>query len=320
MAAGGGKPRKLTGGNNLTPTWSPSGRALAYIRLRGETGGGALMVQDRTQGKPLELTGRGVTQLAWSPDGEHILYTRTTDADGDDALDPDRDASVVHVLNLTSGEDRRLAEGFDPSWAPRGDRVLISSPGTLVDGLPRRNELRLLDLSGKTLRTVARTSDVPDDLSQFGVPFLANTRLLRHGVVGPDGETVAFSALGGTGVLGTISLSGGAVQVQDILVESGFGRITWASNGTRIAYEVPSPSGVEGVTVLDVATGNRSEKGAGRSEIGYRHPAWSPDGGSLVLVEVRPEGAVTALVTAEPEGTATKRLVTGQVAFPAWSP
>lgn len=313
----GGEGRRLAGGDNLAPAWSPAGDSVAFIKLRGETGGGSLLVISADAGITRQVASGPVTQLAWSPDGRKIAYTRTTDTDGDGLLQPDRDASEVRLVDVHGRADRRLSAGFDPSWLPHGDGVLLSTEGRLVAGVRERNELRVVDLAGKTVSTVARTSDVPADLRQYGTPFLAAARLLRHGAVSSDGETVAFSALGGVGVLGTISLGGGTVQVQDIIAESGFGPVVWAPDDGRIAYDVPTPSGLDQVVVLDVATGNRLAFGDIQDETSFKQPSWSPDGASIALVRLGP-GGTSDLVIADTRTARVTKLLSGDVSSPSW--
>lgn len=316
LPPGGGEPRTLESGPVAAPEWSPAGGALAYIRLRGRAGGGALVLRSGG-GAPRVLVARGVTQLAWSPDGKTLAYTRTADRDGDGRLAPDADRSAVRLLTPATGADRPLASGFDPAWTPDGRGVLLSTPGTLRGGVPGGNALRLYEPETGRSRTLTRVSDVPSDLRQYGTPFLAMPRLLRYGAISPDGATVAFSALGGVGVLGTKELDGGTVQVQDTLPESGFGPVRWRPGGTRIAYHIPAPSGGDVVTVLDVRTGNRASLGGPRDPAGYRDPAWSPDGARLALVRTR-DGQPEALVVAQPDGTELRMLIRGEVEAPDW--
>lgn len=319
IAPEGGRARTLVTGANAAPAWSPSGSGdLAYIALEGSTEGGALVIRE-PGGETRRLVRAGVTQLAWSPDGTRIAYTRTTDRDGDGLLRPDSDQSRVRVVSLPGGEDRRVARGFDPSWTPEGQQVLLSTPGRMANGVPERNELRLYSLDSGTSEIVVRTSDVPEDLRQYGSPFIAATRLLRYGAVAPDGETVTFSALGGVGVLGTVEPEG-KVQVQDILPESGFGPIVWEPEGTRIAYSIPEPSGANVVSVLDIASGNRVSFGNPRDpDSGYEAPAWSPDRTALALVRTGPNGPA-ALVLAPLDEGQEQVLVDGNVASPTWNP
>ncbi len=308
--------RELVDSQNAAPAWSPSGD-LAYIGLQGRSEGGALFVRT-PDGRTTRLAASGVTQLAWSPDGTRIAYTRTSDRDGDGVLRPDSDRSQVRLVAPSDANDTQLAPGFDPSWTPDSEQVLVASPGQVVNGAPEGNELRLYSVEGGASEVVVRTSDVPDDLRQYGSPFLATTRLLRYGVVSPDGRTVAFSALGGVGVLGTKE-SGGEVQVQDVLPESGFGTLVWAPGSSRIAYETPAPSGANVVTVLDIATGNRVSFGNPREpDAGYVDPAWSPDGQILALVRTGPNGP-QALVVAAPDAENERQIAEGAVSAPAWS-
>lgn len=316
--AGGGPARRVAAGRNTGPAWRPgSPSTIAYIRLGGASGDGSLVVHEEG-GRPRVVARGGVTQLAWSPDGGGIAYTRTTDTDGDGGLRPGADESEVRLLRLEGATDAPIAPGFDPSWAPDGRGILLSTNGRVGEGgFRERNELRLYPPSGGRGRRVASTADVPRDLSQYGTPFLSVTRLLRFGAVSLDGGTVAFSALGGTGVLGTVALGGGEVQVQDTLPESGFGRIAWQPGGSRFAYEVPTPSGVTLVTVLDVRTGNRASLGEVRAGTSFGHPAWSPDGSLLALARER-KGGGRALVVANAEGRVLRTLRVGDVSSPTW--
>lgn len=50
----------------------------------------------------------------WSPDGQRIAYTV---GEGDTG-----EASVIHILELSSRRDRELAQGTDPAWQPLGRR------------------------------------------------------------------------------------------------------------------------------------------------------------------------------------------------------
>ncbi|MDQ3856205.1 MAG: hypothetical protein M3281_07415, partial [Chloroflexota bacterium] len=305
--------------SNASVVWSPTAYELAYIRLKPGTDAGALVVQSAT-GRPLRtLVAGGVTQLAWSPNGDRLAYTRTTDTSGDGKLHPELDRSEVWIVDRQGGRSHRLAQGFDPAWSPDSRQVLLATSGRLAQGYRERNELRLYGVDGKLVRTVARVSDVPSDLQQYGTPFLSATRLLRHGAIGPDGRTVAFSALGGVGILGTVGLSGGKVQVQDTLVESGFGRVVWEHRGSRIAYEVPLPSGTDQVVVLDIQTGDRSAYGSQRERTGYTEPAWSPTGASLALVRKQASGR-RSLVRVDLARKRVATLVSGPVSSPSWNP
>ena len=314
VAATGGKPRRIASGHNASPAWSPAGRAVAYVRLRAGSGGGALILHP-IDGRPRVLVGAGVTQLAWSPDAKRLAYTRTVDRDADRRLEPDADRSTVSTVEVASGRRNQIGPGFDPAWSPNGG-VLLSTPGRVRGGVTQGNALRFYPPGGPG-RVLVATSDVPSDLRQYGTPFLSTTRRLRHGALSPDGKTVAFSALGGVGILGTREVRGGQVQVQDLLAESGFGPVVWAPVGSRIAYHAPTPQGADEVTVLDINSGNRTVFGR-QGEPGYREPAWSANGRALALVEMGRDGP-RALVVSRGAGGRVRALVRGPVSSPSWS-
>lgn len=314
VGASGGKPRRIADGTNGSVAWSPEGRAIAYVRLRAGSAGGALILHP-INGKPRVLADAEVTQLAWSPDGKQIAYTRTVDRDADNQLEPYADRSTVHTVEVASHRTKAIGPGFDPAWSPDGG-ILLSTPGKILGGVPQGNSLRLYPRDGGN-RMLVSTGDVPSDLRQYGTPFLSMTRLLRHGALSPDGQTVAFSALGGVGILGTREVRGGQVQVQDIVAESGFGPVVWAPVGTRIAYHVPTPRGTDEVTVLDIATGNRTVFGK-PDGAGYREPSWSRNGQALALVQMGANGPRALVVSRGGEGR-VRVVARGAVSSPSWS-
>lgn len=311
-----GPPVRLAVGNNASPQWSPGAYSVAFIRL-SSGGVGDLMLVDGAGGAPQLLARTRIVQYAWSPDGEYIAYTRMADSNKDGRFSIGIDWAQIHLLQVSNRKDTVLAPGFDPSFSPDGTQLLFSTAGTLVSGYRERNELRLMDLRTKQSRTVVRTTDIPKDLTQYGAPFGSATTLLRYGAVSPDGKTVAFSAWGGTGVLGTVAVSGGRVDVQDIIVESNFGVVRWQPGGTRIAYDVPTPAGVNQVTILDIATGNRATLGDLQSGTGYEQPAWRPGGASVAIVR---SGDKPALVVSDAAGKRIRQLLAGRFSEPNWNP
>ena len=68
MDADGSNPRQLTSGplgqTNLSPTWSPGGRKIAYVA--GVSGGpGSLVVTNPDGTNPITLVKRNVLGLTW---------------------------------------------------------------------------------------------------------------------------------------------------------------------------------------------------------------------------------------------------------------
>jgi Tol biopolymer transport system component len=126
--------RDGTGLTNLTNTptrhelgftWSPNGHEIAYVAttwLRSPSGSetpeslGLVVVdtQARTTRTLVEATGSwgvaaGESAPSWSPDATEIAFV---DRSGD-----------IRVINVRSGKDRRLVNGYSPAWSPTSGKI-----------------------------------------------------------------------------------------------------------------------------------------------------------------------------------------------------
>jgi Tol biopolymer transport system component len=99
------------------PTFSPDG---SHIAFRSNRGGGGLYVMGATGETVRRLTDFGFDP-AWSPDGRQIVFAT------DQVANPlaRSQVSALHVVDVESGETRRIYEGdaVQPSWSPGGERI-----------------------------------------------------------------------------------------------------------------------------------------------------------------------------------------------------
>jgi dipeptidyl aminopeptidase/acylaminoacyl peptidase len=97
----GGSPRRLTHRGGRSPSWSPHGTKLAFVRLsRRDRGDRGDVYVVRRDGSGLRrLTRRGGYSPAWSPDGRRIAFIRNGD---------------VYVVRTTGGHLRRLVDELGP--------------------------------------------------------------------------------------------------------------------------------------------------------------------------------------------------------------
>jgi Tol biopolymer transport system component len=110
------------------PSWSPSGRRLAFTIARDpvirhremifvvDAGGGHL--------HRLTKSGRGVQEYspAWSPDGRTIAFTRKK---GNGPV-------AIWLAAAHGSSTRRLVSGSSPAWSPDGETLVFTQHGTFL--------------------------------------------------------------------------------------------------------------------------------------------------------------------------------------------
>jgi TolB protein len=134
---------------NITPVWSPDGKAIAYTSYRRRNTPD-IFVSYIYEGRPPETPAKGTDYIhnflpAWSPDGTRIAFMSNRDGNPE-----------IYVMNRDGSNLRRLTNhpGNDatPTWSPAGNQVAFTSDRTgtpqiyVVDadglGQPRRiNEI-----------------------------------------------------------------------------------------------------------------------------------------------------------------------------------
>jgi TolB protein len=108
---------------NITPTWSPDARSIAYSSYR--RGQPNIFISNIYQGTLEELTksaGNNFTP-SWSPDGTRLCFASTRDGN-----------SELYVVNRDGSNLRRLTNnpGYDitPTWSPSGTQIAFTSDRT----------------------------------------------------------------------------------------------------------------------------------------------------------------------------------------------
>jgi TolB protein len=205
------KTRKLTpDGDNRSPSFSPDGRRIAYMR-GGE--GVWVMKADGTEQRQLTKRGHRDGTPAWSPDGKYIAY---------DHLERIGAKSIrmeVWVVSLDGQEDRRLTAQKswtrESSWSPDGL--------TLIAQCQRRGSMEICVFSadGKTEADLTRTPDVTE----------------AYPVWSPDGGHFAFVRGGGKKQSGLWLARADGTEAR--LVAAIQGRLrppSWSPDGRKLLF------------------------------------------------------------------------------------
>ncbi|MGE3912437.1 MAG: hypothetical protein AB7K36_23960, partial [Chloroflexota bacterium] len=266
------------------PRWSPDGSSLLYVG--GESVAAELRLIPAAGGPQRRLTANTSPEraAAWSPAGDLLAYTVPT------ALKPDRtpDSAApeeIWLLDVASGQDRKLVDGFEPAWSPDGRWIAYATNGQRSPEGARENAIRVISVNGQDDRPLLAISDLPPDLLEpFGLPFRPGTIRLRRPAWSPTGQYLIASADGHTSYAVMFDTHGNIVRPWALAYEGGVGRARWSPDGMRLAIESQPPTGVNVVKLADLTSGQETVIGGPEAGFQAQGPAWSPDGRRLALI------------------------------------
>lgn len=230
------------GSINLSPTWSPDARSLAFTSyMRGYPDLYRAFPFERRPEQTLSAFSGINTSPAWSPDGQSVALTLSKDGNPE-----------VYVLSLATGIFRRLTRhaGIDtePTWAPSGRQIAFVS-----------------DRSGTANLWVMDTDG-------------ANVRRLTSGGMhtqprwSPKGDVIVYTARHGTHDLWAINPDGSSPR----RLTAGPGdsqSATWAPNGRRLAFQTNRQGSWQIFAMFpDGSEQAPITRGAGE----FTSPSWSP--------------------------------------------
>ncbi len=235
------------------PDWSPDGDEIAFtmageIWVAGADGTAAHRVA-RCDSPCADLDGP-----AWSPDGSSIAFSRI-----DDLVDGQAVASLIQAVDLTTGTVATLATAvgpeyaFYPRWAPDGMRLLVE-----LDRFDSTDN-EAAQLIGSTVAIVDPAAPSP-----VGSPLTDWATFAAYPDWNPTMELIVFS----TYDLGTRDGDGFAdpSPPSDLY--------TIKPDGTGLTQLTHNP---QGATLI--------RRGTASGPLSCQ-PTWSPDGTSIILVQV----------------------------------
>ncbi len=226
---------------NITPTWSPDARSIAYSSYR--RGQPNIFISNIYQGTLEELTksaGNNFTP-SWSPDGTRLCFASTRDGN-----------SELYVVNRDGSNLRRLTTnpGYDitPTWSPSGTQIAFTSDRT---GTP---QIYIVGADGVGLQKL--TSEPYADRATWSpAPF----------------NEIAYSARTGPGNdIKVISLA--TREVRQLTFGEGTNESpSWAPNGRHMAFTSTRSGKTQ---IFTVARDGKNLKQITRTGNNYQ-PDWS---------------------------------------------
>ena len=276
--------------DNAAPRWSPDGRSILFVQGIGPAAELRLISAGDGIERRLTSNSRPERGAVWSPRGDQIAYTLPR-AVGPGGADDPGSPEEVWLLDVQTGTDRKLVDGFDPAWSPDGRRLAYASNGERNERGPGNNAIRVVGADGQGDRQVLAMSDLPPDLlPTYGLPFSPGTLRLRAPAWSPDGQRIVASADGHTSMALTFDERGQGLRPWALAYEGGVGIARWSPDGSRLAIESQPATGVDVVVVVDLA--NQHEVPIGGPSVGFKAfgPTWAPDGRRLAVVVGKPPG------------------------------
>lgn len=204
----GANPRRITINRtmNLTPSWSPDGRSIAYTSYR--SGVPDLLISNIFAGT-MESPTKGVGQSwlpAFSPDGNRIAFTSSRDGN-----------SEIYIVNRDGSNLTRLTNSpsidSTPTWSPTGTQIAFTSERR---GQP---QLFVVNVDGTGLRQISFES-YADRATWSPAPY----------------NEIAFTARTGPGFdIKILNIASGETR-QITFGEGSNESPAWAPNGRHMAF------------------------------------------------------------------------------------
>jgi TolB protein len=136
----------FTPASDISPTWSPHGREIAFTSDRGGTPQIYIMDVDGSNVRRISMGANWNDSPAWSPTGDRIVYVARVDNLFD-----------LYVYNIRSASFQKLTEttarNESPSWSPDGRHIVFTS------NMKGGTQLWAVDSDGANFRQLTNKGD-----------------------------------------------------------------------------------------------------------------------------------------------------------------
>jgi Tol biopolymer transport system component/tRNA A-37 threonylcarbamoyl transferase component Bud32 len=272
-------------GSNISSTWSPEGRRIAYASRRGlvnfDRGFTTLAVRDLETGQQRELVPAMKSFLvrAWAPDGRHVLVQGADVQGRTGAFAVDLDTGQVNPIVVNVRPDQNNIRR--PDWLGDGRMSYIDSA---------RQALLARDVHTGTEQLVL-------DLRKAGIDVVANV-FGRGYRLSPDGHSLAYTA----------TVREGERAAQSVWVRGLDGRPArelvrakapeavlfqdWIPDGTALLYTRWTAQAEQPVSLWRVPVEGGDPQALGLTQVGLRDVSVHADGSRITFTAGWPKGEV----------------------------
>jgi len=256
-------------GSNISSSWSPDSRHIAYVSRRGLIGfdrlSMTLVIRDVQSGDQREFTPKmsGFMVGPWSPDGRYVLIG------GSDL----NDRPGGHAIDTESGADTALSQGLGvrPDWRPDG-RLWSYVPGTgklVARSVPSGVETVIADL---------RAEGIEPEHNLTG----------RGYKLAPDGATMAYASDWRDGAASGRSLSvkvlgGPRHELVRVAAPDSLQFQDWTPDGTGLIFTRSISKPDQPIALWRVSIHGGEPQPLGLSMPGIRDVSVRPDGKAITF-------------------------------------
>ncbi|MDF9799643.1 Tol biopolymer transport system component/imidazolonepropionase-like amidohydrolase [Catalinimonas alkaloidigena] len=263
---GSGKLQALTddAANEYHPAYAPDGSAVAFVSENKEQAGIYLMDADGSNPALSAASENSLASPSWSPDQQHLIFT---------AYDGKNSQLVYHTLNSTDTSKVLTADEdifpFRTAWLSEQE-ILYTADGKIKKRIIGQEGFSTIPMEATvTLQRYAYDRKTYNFSDTTARPSLG----IMGPVISPDGQTVAFTALGDIWLK---PLAGEAKPMtNDKFVDI---NPTWSPDGDKVAY-LSDRDGNMDLWVHTLSSGQTEKLVDLEEDLGF--PAWSPDGARI---------------------------------------
>ena len=254
--------------DDYCPAWSPDGRNLSFVSNRKE---GGLYIADASGKERLAVPFKGAAfaSPSWSPDGKQIAFNSLAGA-----------SSQLILLSVSDDKPTAISGAtedvfpFRCAWLSNTS-ILYTADGKIRQKTPGKKEVATIPFK---VNFVLHPPAYVRKQHDFDSDSLHTALGIFGPAVSPDGNDIAFSALGNLWLL-----SKGTEKPRQLTDDAAVDiDAAFSPDGKKLAFVSDRQGGPMALWVRDLQTGTDKRLTDVQKDVMY--PCWSPDGTRIALL------------------------------------